>query len=135
MTKENVIDAKRAIELLTAAVEERGEDYIYPEAAMGMTCRYMDPTIDQPSCIVGLALTRAGVSFVNHVFQNGGRAYVNGPITSVRQHLERLNPGLHITVEAERAFRKAQLWQDSGEPWGRALAAALKTYATMKEED
>lgn len=134
MTKENVIDAKRAIELLTAAVEERGEDYVSPEGALGKTCRYMDPATDQPSCIVGLALTRAGVSFVNHVFRGGGRTYINGPIVSVQYQLERLNPGLHITVEAGRIFRKAQLAQDIGEHWGRALTSALKTYATMKED-
>ena len=55
------IDKERAIELLTAVVAERGEDFRYQPGAEsgGHTCEYERK--GEPSCGVGLALFNAGL--------------------------------------------------------------------------
>ena len=54
------ITYSKAVELVTASVKDRGEDYVYPPAVLGDTCSYFKDGI--PSCLVGDALSRTGLT-------------------------------------------------------------------------
>lgn len=122
-----VIDAARAVELLEKAVAERGEQYVYakvfdasaPEWSVphGYVCVYVDPADGQPSCMVGLALSLAGVT--------------TEELLNVNDTSAASLPGERLSVEVSPAaatvFENAQQMQDMGATWGNALAAARRT--------
>lgn len=113
-----------ALALLKRAVEERGEDYVYPAELKGprpgdlrevseTTCRYF--TDGAPSCIAGQALAYLGFTQADLApHENRGASYV----------FEAL--GLNMTRAAVYGFEAAQGAQDSGQPWGEALKDATE---------
>lgn len=117
MSAEIQIDGARAFHLLGEAMLERGADYIYPLAEMG-ACVYTDDS--QPSCMVGLALYRAGVTVPELEAMDiegiGGIDLVTLP--------ERV----YLTPTARKVMNAAQQCQDTGETWLDALYAAELMY-------
>ena len=111
-----VIDGVQALELLTEVVEGN-EDYIDPYAQAHSTCRYVDNQM--PSCIVGRALAKAGVSIRQLASLD---RYVG--------NIDQAVPGnysvteFELTLAARAIFAAAQKRQDRGAPWGTALADA-----------
>jgi hypothetical protein len=122
-----------AIDLLEAAVEEKGADYIYfkssaadpPGAVWGALCEYVhgpeseahssDP--EGPGCIVGHVMHAWGVPLDD-------LKQVEGTIPTGSTGFWRDN----LTPEAAVILRQAQARQDRGETWGDALKAARTLY-------
>lgn len=121
------VNARRALELLIDVVDQYGEDYVYEKRPLtledgeergniGIGCRYQYK--EQPSCLVGHVLFRAGAPLKNLI-----EADVNG-VPANKLDLEKfgLDGGARMVLEA------AQAHQDNGENWGLALDAARFTY-------
>lgn len=122
-----VIDADMAIALLERAVQEMGADHVYQrvhgefdrigEATM---CAYQHD--GRPSCIVGHALSYAGVT----IEQLREMDEAADEVTSVEAlYGDDLLP-VEMTDDAVTVFEAAQQAQDNGAPWGEALEAARK---------
>ena len=102
-----MITLQQMREAIKAAVEERGEDFIYPrdneDWMINGVCRYRleDGT---PACIVGLAMSKIDPSIVLPEEQDAFDA------------LEGI-----AETEAQRYANDVQGRQDCGDSWGRAL--------------
>lgn len=127
------IDGPEALGLLKAAVQEKGADFRYesPEGAIG--CKYADVMNDEPSCIVGNALHRKGLH-VGMLAEMDDADLVHDQInsTTIRQvcGLDTAELyGFRLTESALDVFAAAQAQQDSGVPWGRAVALAAEELA------
>lgn len=124
-----VVDADKAIELLERAVEEKGADYVDPDAAT-VGCNYADAK-GNPLCIVGHVVSYLGVDLRPVVLVDEGyyeREELWGHGVSAIE-LNYANdaaphPGFSFTNEAIWALGRAQTMQDNGETWGEALEAA-----------
>jgi hypothetical protein len=134
-----IVDYDKAIELLTAAVERKGEDFVYNPGGSG-SCSYVakpnrlngvydGPELDEngksnPGCIVGHVLYSLGVD----LYRVG-----SGSMRSIMRHRygphAALNSDLTMTFseDAVEALQRAQSSQDDGSTWGRALEAAKST--------
>lgn len=108
----------RTKELLAEAVAEKGEDFVYvdefgqqADESGYVRCHYVHG--DQPGCIVGNVLHRAGVPLDElgaYEAQNAGDLF----------------QGLFVAEgEAVRLLNAVQSRQDLGVPWGEALRLAL----------
>lgn len=119
------IDATRAIELLREVVAESGEDYRYEliETGYGSACHYAHNGC--PSCLVGHALHRAGMT-VNQLAALDGQ---DNDIATVP-----LPVGVELTSFAREVFAVAQDAQDIRQPWGMALSAAERAYGEQIAE-
>ncbi|MFF3363612.1 hypothetical protein [Streptomyces misionensis] len=107
----------RAKELLAEAVAEKGADYVYtgPDGEQGnpdraAECYYVHG--QQPGCIVGNVLHRAGVSLADLAQYEGQAA--EDPV----EQLTKAN------VAAVRLLISVQELQDRGTPWGEAVRQA-----------
>lgn len=101
-----ITGAREAYLLLERAVQERGANFVYT-TDFENGCVYTHH--GRPSCMVGLALVRAGADasdFEN--FQGAAASFL---------------PGLGGTA-AGLVLQDAQLAQDTGETWGQALHVA-----------
>jgi hypothetical protein len=105
------IDGPKALDLMAEVVAGR-EDYVYERA--GGFCVYA--ANGQPSCLVGQALARAGVTVAM-------LEEMDSKFETDIQHV-REPEGLTLDDEARDFFGVAQRRQDDGEPWGKALADA-----------
>lgn len=126
MTLPEVKSAQAALNLLRAAVEVRGEDYVYAPLALkegGGVCRYVDND-GCPSCIVGLALALAGADIED--LKELDNRWV-GVLSA--EYLHEIAP---ISSEASDIFSAAQSAQDLGKTWGQALREA-RSYARAIE--
>ena len=117
-----LIDIGTALDLLVAAVEHRGTDFVYQpvwvDESRYLTCRYANR--GAPDCIVGQALAFAdiGAHDLEALSDDGlQELYLRGelPVT--------------LTLGALTVFRAAQLSQDRGCPWGDVLAYAAAVAA------
>lgn len=119
------IDARRALELLTDIVDQYGEDTVYEKVPLlgdqGTGCRYEYE--GQPSCMVGIALHRAGASL----------AFLNG-LDKIGAPADRLKPEKGVEIQAARVFQAAQECQDTGKTWGQALHEARTRYESIMNE-
>ena len=114
-----VITFDMALEALNAAVEEKGADYVYE--GEGTFCAYV--ASDQPSCIVGNALHRLGVSIPTLVEMD--HCTVGGEAISSRKILEVLEgSGFILDNDAVMFLATAQVLQDAEIPWGDAVRMA-----------
>lgn len=114
-----MIELEQARELLHAAVETRGRDFVYNPNGYG-TCKYTplterdEPDPDYPArktgCVVGVALDLAG-----ETRHHGSPLSVIGLQDTI---------GDFMTKQAARYLRVAQEEQDSGASWGQAYDAA-----------
>lgn len=107
------IDADKALELLEDVVTEKGADFVYE--APGGGCLYVNG--NQPSCLVGHALVRAGVSIEVLSKLDGTRGSV--PISSAD-----LSDAATLSEAASYIFSVAQDLQDGDNTWGYALDKA-----------
>lgn len=109
------LTVERARELLVAAIEEKGADYVYPESEKAFnSCMYLTYEGQQPtgpSCLVGDVLIRAGVELNAIINVEGKSAWNAVPL---------LIPSTDERVVA--ALDAAQYEQDAGGTWGEALA-------------
>lgn len=124
------ITADKAIELLREAVAGR-EDYVYrsPEGYDTSNPEYYCAYTHNgcPDCLIGVCLHKAGVTVEqlahlpeNRVYDQEVRALLAGY-------------GYPLDSAAVEVLGEAQISQDSGEPWGKALATAERTYKHIKE--
>lgn len=124
------IDGPKALELLQGAVDEKGPEYVYPQGDEG--CSYVRE--GRPSCMIGVALSRAGVSVdVLRVMDRGDWADPSGEpgdsaiLIACEVSAELF--GFSTDDAAEVAFDQAQRMQDNGGTWGRALEVAREAVA------
>ena len=124
---------RRALELMREVVAEYGADHVYvdpngrtADGLDGVTCVYVDWKASRPSCLVGHALFRAGVT----VEQLAELDYAEdgSDINGVYSDAFELVDG------AELVFSAAQMAQDKGQTWGTALARAERRLADLTEE-
>jgi hypothetical protein len=120
MTK---IDVSYAYDLLREALKVRGEDYVDPNSGGSWGCVNVavDPETGDlcPSCIVGHALSIAGVP-LEFLHRNNGSA--SSVVHRWRDNEEAKD--IEITKGAVIVFRAAQHIQDSGGTWGDAVRNA-----------
>lgn len=120
-----MINEEEAVKLLTAAVEERGSDFVYEKPDGESTCLYVhqDPTTGNvsPGCMVGLALNRAGIPL--NVMQ-GDLSSAKGLLLALKR-----SGYVNYTSAASNIFSEVQHRQDTGIPWGDALDQGIAYYA------
>lgn len=107
------LDVDEAIALLNRAVQEKGEDYVYPETR----CVYfMD---EEPGCIIGHVLSYKGVSKSDLGFYN-------------------LSPVMHLDVAADGdtlfLLKEVQRLQDTHFKWGEAVEHAKRRLELMRNQ-
>jgi hypothetical protein len=117
----SLIDLQTALAALEGVIDDApgGRDTVY-ESPRG-SCVYYDEDKNAPSCGVGHALSRLGVSgewlqTLDHT-SLGGSCSAKG--TSFLHTLDRA--GFELTTAAQAAFGEFQACQDGGETWGVAL--------------
>lgn len=108
------LTVERAHTLLKEIVAEKGPDFVYkrPEGEM---CAYLEDLEDGgvvPSCLFGHLFLRAGVSAGDIAPHEGC-----GVVALFRFLTDAEENALIVRASAE-----AQASQDTGQPWGRALA-------------
>lgn len=121
------IDGPRALELLTEAVNDKGTDYVYANDE-DLGCQYFHVADDEPGCLVGQALHRAGVSVEQLIRMNSAEG-VDIDETSIGELYGSSEGtqifGFNLTHDAIEAFRSAQWCQDTKMSWGAALSRAV----------
>jgi hypothetical protein len=139
------INVETVTALLTRAVADRGEDYVYPNTVAGAStsCHYRWDQWDidreyatpekkgAPACIAGQIMDYAGIlDDVVPQFDDGAFASANGEdINSLA-----FNYDLDITPLALAVLREAQHSQDAGLTWGVALRRALDIAARNPDD-
>lgn len=138
------IDRDRALALLRQAVEQKGEDYVYPSGdpySVGTkTCTYERD--GEPSCLVGHVLFIAGVPVevlarLDQYGETEFRTLAYGSTCEDDDGNEEVlqEPVLHeyaaLTEEAVEALSAAQDTQDRGRTWGQALLRAINPDAPL----
>lgn len=114
-----VITFDMALEALNAAVDEKGADFVYQ--GEGTFCTYA--AYDEPSCIVGNALHRLGVSI--STLEKMDHCMIGGAVISSPKVLDVLeDSGFDLDYEAIVLLSTAQVLQDDEVPWGDAVRAA-----------
>lgn len=125
------ITGPKAIELLEAAVAERGADYVH-----NALCQYADPDTEQPLCLVGLAFRIGEVPIESLIAMDstydeewtdhrGERHFLDPDIGNLYDSgflSDEL--GIQLSYGAARALDAAQRAQDAKLTWGDALEAA-----------
>lgn len=120
----------RALVLLREVIAEKGEDYVYPRRdardvghGVVVTCFYAE--YDQPSCIVGHVLHRAGVPLDQ-------MAVIEG-LTPVD---DAARPWFaeHADDDARRLLNEVQANQDEQHSWGESLRLALELEVGDRDE-
>jgi hypothetical protein len=129
MTK--LITTSIVLDLLEAAVEERGEDYVYqqnlPNHYLG-GCLYL--VEDKPGCIVGVVFDKLGVSHEAIGLMDQGTSYSGGGFSVTAEAVQEIlgQDGFEFEDhEAIEILRTAQHVQDAGDTWGNALKDAHRT--------
>ena len=107
------IDLGRALELLAAAVQQRGERFVFV-AGRHQSCLYASD--GGPQCLVGRCLSLAGVD-EDDLDALGGHG--------VRELYDRGGLPVRLTLGALVVFDAAQRGQDRGYAWGEALEYAV----------
>jgi hypothetical protein len=124
------ITLDEAKELLGRAVKEKGEDYVYEPLREGgrphgrPQCAYFNPEDGCPSCMVGYVLSYKGVTYES-------LDATGSVVTEVQDLVEEGH--LQVDNETLALLTVAQVEQDQGQTWGRALEEALATYAESAE--
>lgn len=120
ITRQQYLDAQAKV------VEDRGYDYVYPEALrVNATCQYV--INDQPGCIVGASLAELGVPLAElHKFE--------GVPASTLFHQLRVTSVLSYEPGTMELASRAQNVQDrtvshAAKNWGKAHEASLEEKA------
>src|SRR5690606_27130851 len=105
-----------ALEPLNAVADETVDDYVYAGGRMSRTYA----VYDVPSCIVGNALHRLGVSI--STLTEMDRRTSDGEAISSRKILEVLEgSGVILDNDAVMLLATPQVLQDADVPWGDAV--------------
>lgn len=111
----------KAKELLAEVVALKGEDYVYttPDGERGSEdmqpiCMYVHG--DEPGCIVGHVLNKAGITLSR--LREEERNDASGVLINLRSDLA-------YEDGVSQLFQDVQAMQDRGTPWGRAVRDAL----------
>jgi hypothetical protein len=109
---------ERTKQLLAEAVAEKGAEYVYvnrdgdpADGDVSVSCHYVHG--DQPGCIVGWVLYRAGVGLADLSEYEGRGA--EDPVEGL----------MEAPAEVRKLLNWAQDYQDQGTPWGEAVRRAL----------
>ena len=124
-----VIGAKKIIELLEAAVEEKGETH---QANCIYRAYNTESRVMEPHCIAAQVVYKLGGGDALNKLKEGSRIYsgkFTPDVVSVRFNGElsdnpQLLKDLGLTDKAMRVLQEAQGVQDSGGKWGFALDSA-----------
>ena len=132
------VSLDEAMRVLDVCVAERGAGYIYPDTAKRMgTCDYWwdkdeypadcdgSSLPEGPGCIVGLALSKLGVS--DEFLQGLGGINAKTALSQLA------GSGWRIAPDVIGLFRYAQVKQDVGEPWAYAVERAKLNYRTGED--
>lgn len=116
-----------ALRMLERAVAEKGWNHVYTnpdqpdmKPGQGMTCLYahkLDDDVVVPGCIVGHAVISDGRKTAEEVYQAS-----EGTPDMLFSSL-----GIEADEDAVKLFRRVQIWQDKGVPWGAALIMGQHT--------
>lgn len=122
---------ERALELMREVVAEYGEDYVYADTSgvqadgnSSAFCVYADAEEECPSCLVGHALFRAGVTIAELVELD------ESSDPSIKHAY---SPAFTLKGGSREVFAAAQEAQDNGAAWGVALAEAERRFAQLHE--
>jgi hypothetical protein len=117
----SVIDLQDALTALEGVIEDapEGRETLY-QAPRG-SCVYYDEDKNAPSCGVGHALYRLGVSeewlqTLDHTSLGGSCSAQGGSFVHVLNRA-----GFELTTAAQTAFGEFQSCQDTGDTWGASL--------------
>jgi hypothetical protein len=111
VSEHETLTAERALHLLREVVAER-PDYVYrPPDDRG--CCYIDRVTDEPSCLIGHVLVRAG--WTPSELRRANRSSVDDLPPALRRD---------ISEEAACLLAEAQAVQDTKGTWAQALAEA-----------
>jgi hypothetical protein len=121
------ITRSQALTALTAVVEDAGRDFVYTERSNGKAelgiCLYWSAVNSRPSCGVGRALSRLGVSDDTlRALDEPGYGTAIYSMSSV-QTLRRA--GVEMDPAALGVFMRFQRAQDQHYDWGYALDRAF----------
>jgi len=119
------INLENVMELLEAAVEKKGREYVDPDSLnpIGPPCQYVKG--GAPSCIVGHVLVEFGVPVAALESADGGVAEIFDPMFSDAEELREL---VELTLPAQRVLTAAQDAQDRGGSWGVSLDEARRVH-------
>lgn len=114
--------------LLRAAVEKRGEDYVFPSdldhRGESGACRYVTGD-GLPACIVGEVLYAIDPAIVpgHDTFMDAGDLF-GELMFDGDEFEEREGPKFELDLKSQTLLEKAQRAQDSDLPWGESAHAA-----------
>ena len=109
----------KQLELEVRRLANENPDYIYKFPANTTTCRYIDHATNTGSCLFGQALVNLGVPTEEFgMFEGRGITTLYGGLVA-RGLLEPTPP-----TEYVEWFAGVQMGQDTGNPWGTAVANA-----------
>ena len=123
---------QQTLEAMRAAVEEKGEKYVYqrpknphiPGDKLG-SCLNTSADGKEPGCLVGNVFHRLGVPlewlFTPEIINNSA----GGVISALRQREE-----YEFDEKSYKLLAEAQSLQDQGAPWGQALTNAISYVET-----
>jgi hypothetical protein len=117
-----MIDAANAFELLDEVVAEKGADYVAP------VCKYFDSE-GEPVCIVAHVLVKLDLGLEN-LGAKGTEIWGNSNGAPI-DVISLVDTDVEFDSQAVRAFRGAQIRQDSGEPWGMAVEKTKRELAHL----
>jgi hypothetical protein len=121
------VDARRALELMIDIVDQYGEDTVYEKVdnliGNAKSCRY--EFHGHPSCLVGMALHRAGAPLSVLEYLDT----VGAPADRIHHTVSDVDSG------AAQVFQAAQEIQDGGHRWGDALEKAKMKYEYLKAQE
>lgn len=113
-----------ALQYLTEAVEERGEDYVnvmYKDHGGLDSCVYRVPVTGEASCGVGVVLSKAGFDLSTLTDHENGKRF------SMLYESLRGAGLLYMAASTRRLLRLFQEVQDGGDTWGTAIAIATES--------
>jgi hypothetical protein len=130
------LDKTLAIKLMSEAVAERGDSFVYHQEEHAAECRYVHGTevaelsdgglVDTPEeewtpgCLVGAALVKGGVSLKQIMLTNNNES---GSDVLLDRLVDTDVLG-GVTADAIAVIALAQSLQDRGDSWGYALERA-----------
>lgn len=124
------IDQTRALSLLTRAVQERGDGYVYEPpvrpSSGNEACLYLDPDSRTPSCGVALALSYLEEVTPEVLEEMDGGMLDDSGIGEDRVHEILSTSGVALDLGATAVFVAFQESQDQSWSWGQALIRAQR---------
>lgn len=138
-----IVGKTRALELLARTVEAKGADYkdtgtVHEvEGLSAMLCEYSYDGGKTPGCIVGHVLDYMGVPLSD--VPSGGIDDIATTDDQETYYLydtteDKAKTKPIFTANALRVLRAAQMDQDDGVTWGKALGAAQQFASGLEEE-